>query len=77
VDNYTLMMKKAEEYDMFKKEIKDNFNKAIELVRGAKLYGIEIDVDNLEEVIAALYFLYTYKDYMVKTDGLPKYTKDS
>lgn len=52
----------------FDKFIRENFVNGINLVSGGKIFGVEIDTTNLEEVIAALYIMYTYKDYMVKAD---------
>jgi hypothetical protein len=52
----------------FNKFIEENFRKGINLVAGGKIFGVEIDTCNLDEVIAALYVMYTYKEYLVKTD---------
>jgi hypothetical protein len=52
----------------FTKFVEENYRNGIKLVAGGKLFGVEIDACNLEEVIAALYALYTYKEYLVKTD---------
>lgn len=52
----------------FDRFVKENFNNGINLVSGGKIFGVEIDTTNLEEVVAALYIMYTYKNYMVKTD---------
>lgn len=48
--------------------IQNNYLEGIKLVSGGKIFGVEVDVCNLEEVIAALYVMYTYKEYMVQ-DG--------
>lgn len=56
------------EFEYFNHQIKENYKKAIDFVRGSKLYGIEIDVESPEEVIAALYIYSQIKEFMVKTD---------
>lgn len=56
------------EYEIFDKYIKEYYKKGIDFVSGAKLYGFTIDTENLEEVIAALYFYIENEKYMVKTD---------
>lgn len=53
----------------FNEFIQKNYLEGLKLVSGGKIFGVEIDVCNLEEVIAALYVLYTYKEWMVKEDG--------
>jgi hypothetical protein len=52
----------------FDKFIEENYKNGIDLVSGGKVFGVEVDVCNLEEVIAALYVLYTYKEYLVLTE---------
>lgn len=56
----------------FDKFVRENFNNGINLVAGGKIFGVEIDTTNLEEVIAALYIMYQYKEYMVKVDEIQK-----
>jgi hypothetical protein len=50
----------------FTKFIEENYKNGTNLVAGGKIFGVEIDTCNLEEVIAALYVLYTYKEYFVE-----------
>jgi hypothetical protein len=55
------------EIERFNIEINESVKSALELVKGGRLFGIELNINNPNHVIAMLYNMYNLKEYLVKT----------